>query len=348
MAEGARVGAGHGPGRRPRIASLLAEWYRRGHRDLPWRASRDPYRIWISEIMLQQTRAQAVIPYYRRFLERFPTVEALATAREEEVLTAWSGLGYYSRARNLWRASREIAASGDFPRTYAALRALAGIGDYTAAAVASMAFGEPHAAVDGNVLRVVARVENDSSDIGNGRVRERFRAVAQAWLDAADVHQTDPGTFNQAMMELGATVCLPRNPQCLLCPLAICCRAHQQGRASQLPVKLRRVEPVALAETLLVVRGRRGILLRQRPAGASRMAGFWDLPSPENLPAAQRRETLGSFRHTITHHHYTFTVEEARLGGRSAGGCRWFRPEELSDIPLSTTARKALKLAAAL
>ena len=172
------------------VGSLLLAWYARGHRELPWRTTRDPYPIWVSEIMLQQTRAQAVIPYYRRFLERFPTVEALAAAAEDDVLALWSGLGYYSRARNLRRAAQHIAA-----------------------AVGSIAFDLPFAVVDGNVLRVVARVTNDASDISAGRTRERFRETAQQWLDPRE-----PGQFNQALMELGATVCLPRHPLCLVCP----------------------------------------------------------------------------------------------------------------------------------
>lgn len=329
---------------RPAVAELLLGWYRRGHRDLPWRASRDPYRIWVSEIMLQQTRAQAVIPYYQRFLERFPTVEALAAAREEEVLTLWSGLGYYSRARNLLRAAREVAGAGAFPQTCAALRALPGIGDYTAAAIASIAFEEACAVVDGNVLRVVARVENDPADIGSARTRERFRTVAESWLE-----RRDPGAFNQALMELGATVCLPRNPLCLVCPLAACCQARAHGTAGELPVKLRRMEPVSLEGVLLVVRGSRGILLRRREAEARRMAGFWDLPSPEDLPAARPGRTLGTFRHTITHHHYTFTVKEALApaGWEHAedGALRWFQAAGRLEIPLSTTARKGLKVA---
>jgi A/G-specific adenine glycosylase len=326
---------------KPSLGARLVDWYRQGHRDLPWRSDADPYRIWVSEIMLQQTRAQAVIPYYLRFLDRFPTVEALAAAGEEEVLTLWSGLGYYSRARNLLRAAQSIAAVGAFPSRYAELRALPGIGDYTAAAVASIAFGEAVAVVDGNVLRVVARVENDAADVGAARTRERFRAVAEAWLDPRD-----PGAFNQAMMELGATVCLPRNPLCLLCPVAADCEAKREGTAAELPVKLRRMEPVALEETLLVVRSRRGFLLRQREPEARRMAGFWDLPSPADLPGARLGPTLGTFRHTITHHHYTFAVQEAVLPKSLLDGAlRWFRAEELAEIPLSTTARKGLKLA---
>ena len=319
---------------------LLTAWYARGHRDLPWRRTTDPYRIWISEIMLQQTRAQAVIPYFERFLERFPAVEALAAAAEEEVLALWSGLGYYSRARNLRKAALEIGAAGGFPRDYEALRALAGIGDYTAAAVGSIAFGLPHAVVDGNVLRVVARVENDSADIGAGRTRERFREVAQGWLDAGD-----PGGFNQALMELGATVCLPRNPLCLVCPLAEVCSARRSGTAAELPVKLRKQQAVRIGGELLVVERRGRVLLRQRDAASSRMAGFWDLPSPQDLPGAKKGPRIGAIRHTITHHHYTLDVRRATIARADRDGFRWFAPAALEAIPFSTTARKALKLA---
>ena len=336
MAARHRVIQGDRPGR---LARALLAWYRRGHRQLPWRATADPYRIWVSEIMLQQTRAQAVVPYYERFLARFPTVEALAAAAEDDVLTQWSGLGYYARARNLHRASAAIVAAGGFPRDYDAIRGLPGIGDYTAAAIASIAFQRPLAAVDGNVLRVVARVDNDAADIASPLTRERFRQVAQRWLDPRA-----PGTFNQALMELGATVCLPRNPLCLVCPLAAGCRARQEGTAAQLPVKLRRAVPVRIDSVLLLVQNGRRVLLRRREAGARRMAGFWDLPSSEHLPGARAGRSLGAFRHTITHHQFTFTVRAA--AARASGpSFRWFLPPELVEVPLSTTARKALKLA---
>jgi A/G-specific adenine glycosylase len=322
------------------VSRLLLDWYGRGHRALPWRATSDPYRIWVSEIMLQQTRAQAAIPYYERFLARFPTVEALAAASEDEVLALWAGLGYYTRARNLRRAAQEAVAAGGFPRDYEAIRALPGIGDYTAAAVASIAFGLPHAVIDGNVLRVVARVENDASDIGSPRTRARFRDVAQEWLD-----RRDPGRFNQAIMELGATVCLPRNPLCLVCPLSGRCRAREAGTAGELPVKLRKTQPVQLEGVLLIVRRNGRVLLRRRDAGESRMAGFWDLPAPGDLPRAAVGKRLGAFRHTITHHHYSLTVMAGRLGRGGLGEeFAWFAAEELGGIPLSTTARKGLKL----
>ena len=323
-----------GPG-----VKLLLAWYRRSHRDLPWRQTTDPYRIWVSEIMLQQTRVQAAIPYYRRFIDRFPTVEALAAAAEQDVLTLWAGLGYYSRARNLRRAAQQVVAAGGFPRDYAAIRALPGIGDYTAAAIASIVFQLPYAAVDGNVLRVVARVENDAADIASPRTRERFRAIAREWMG-----RRQPGVFNQALMELGAMVCLPKSPLCPLCPLEAGCLGRQQGITAQLPVKSRKTKPVRIAAVLLLLRKGGRVLLRRNEAGSKRMAGFWELPSPGQLPGARIGKGVGEFRHTITHHHYTFTVKAA--SGRAAGAeFAWFVPAQLADIPLSTAARKALQLA---
>jgi A/G-specific adenine glycosylase len=324
------------------IGRLLGGWYLRGHRDLPWRRTSDPYRVWVSEIMLQQTRAQAVVPYYERFLERFPSVEALSDASESDVLALWSGLGYYSRARNLRRAAREVVDSGGFPPDYESIRALPGIGDYTAAAVASIAFHQPFAVLDGNVLRVVARVENDASDIGAPRTRERFRQVAQSWLD-----RKDPGRFNQALMELGATVCLPRNPQCLVCPLAPHCRALAEGTVGQVPVKLRKTEPVQIEGVLLLVRRSGRILLSQNGPSARRLAGFWDLPEPDQLPAARVGSFVGEFRHSITHHRYRWSVYQAALdpGEAIAAPFAWFEAAQLAAIPLTTTARKGLQLA---
>jgi A/G-specific adenine glycosylase len=324
--------------KRAGIGQILLAWFRAGHRDLPWRGTRDPYRILVSEIMLQQTRAQAAIPYYARFLERFPTAEALAEAPEEAVLTAWSGLGYYSRARNLRRSAQAIVSAGVFPRDYEGLRALPGVGDYTAAAVGSIAFGLARAVLDGNVLRVVARITGDAADIGAPRTRERFRAVAQLWLDPED-----PGHFNQAMMELGATVCLPRNPLCLTCPVEALCRARAESLQNQLPVKLRKTEPVFVDAALLVIVSGGRVLLQQRPAGSRRMAGFWDLPSPEQLPEAEIGVRLGEFRHTITHHRYRITVFAASAT-EPAAGSGWFHTAELDSIPLSTTALKALRI----
>ena len=319
------------------FARKLLAWYRASARDLPWRRSGDPYRILVSEVMLQQTRAQTVIPYYGNFLTRFPTAAALAMASESEVLAAWSGLGYYSRARNLHRAARAIAEAGAFPRDYDAIRKLPGVGPYTAAAVASIAFGLPHVVVDGNVLRVVARIANDPSDIGASGTRARFEAIAAGWLDRGD-----PGAFNQALMELGATVCLPRDPLCLLCPVESECVARAAGVAASLPVKLRRAQPAHITSTLLLIEKNGDLLMWQRPETSSRMPGFWELPDLERLPAARVGAALGSFRHAITHHHYVFEVVRASIS-RTPKGFHWLSRRELEVQPLSTISRKALR-----
>jgi A/G-specific adenine glycosylase len=307
----------------------LFDWYRRAQRPLPWRATDDPYAIWISEIMLQQTRVATVLPYYQRWLQRFPTVQSLADAREQDVLHYWSGLGYYSRARNLHRAAKQMSA--EFPSDYDSIRALAGIGDYTAAAISSIAFGLPYAAVDGNVLRVISRLTNDSGDIGSAVTRQRLARAADRLLD-----RKHPGTFNQAMMELGATVCLPKKPHCLVCPVAEMCEARKHGKQNELPVKLRRITPVRIDRTLLIVRSQDRILFRQ-------LSGFWELPEPEHLPDAAIRECIGEFRHSITNHVYRFMVCEAFVKSNPYL-LQWLAPERLEYL-FSTTARKALHVA---
>jgi A/G-specific adenine glycosylase len=306
------------------IRTKLTRWFARAKRDLPWRRTRDPYAIWISEIMLQQTRVAAVIPYYERFLRRFPDAAALARAPEQELLAMWSGLGYYSRARNLQKAARQIVELGTFPNDYASLRELAGVGDYTAAAIASIAFGLPHAVVDGNVRRVIARLVNDS--------RANPQELADCLLD-----RRDPARWNQAVMELGATICLPREPLCDRCPVAVHCLAHSAGTQGDVPLKRAKPASVSLERTLLVIRRNGRVLL----APGARVKGFWDLPEP--LPDARLGAVLGEFTHTITHRHYRFTVQEARTA-RIPATCRWHTEKEIQEIPLSTVARKALRL----
>jgi len=311
----------------PTIRSLrlkLTRWYHRAHRDLPWRRTCDPYAIWISEVMLQQTRVAAVIPYYQRFLERFPDAAALAEAPEPELLALWSGLGYYSRARNLQKAAQQIVESGAFPKDYSAILALSGVGTYTAAAIASISFGLPHAVVDGNVRRVLARWTND----GHADAQQ----IANHLLD-----RRDPARWNQAVMELGATICLPREPLCGECPVASHCAARRAGTQNDLPLKRPKPAPERLERTLLVIRRHGRILLTPSP----RVKGFWDLPEhPANVRIGA---TLGDFRHTITHRHYSFTVKEATAQALLKGA-RWHTEKELGRIPLSTTALKALRL----
>jgi A/G-specific adenine glycosylase len=299
----------------------LLRWYDANKRDLPWRRTRDPYRIWVSEIMLQQTRVAAALPYYERFLERFPDVGALALSSEAEVLAAWAGLGYYSRARNLHRAAKLIAKAG-FPRGYEAIRALPGVGEYTAAAIASIAFGEPRAAVDGNVGRVITRLENEPSSVAEtaARLLDRKR----------------PGEFNQALMELGATLCLPREPRCGECPVAALCAARRLGRERELPVKRPRRAPVRIAKVLLVIRRNGRVLM-------CRQNGFWELPEPSQAPEAVPGPAAGTFRHTIMNRVYTVRVIRAKAG-RAPAGMRWLDAAALAREPVSTMARKALGL----
>jgi A/G-specific adenine glycosylase len=305
------------------IRTRLIRWYDGARRDLPWRRTRDPYAIWISEIMCQQTRVAAAIPYYERFVARFPDAAALAKAREEEVLALWSGLGYYSRARNLQKAAKQIADAGEFPSSYDAILELVGVGAYTAAAIGSIAFDLPHAVVDGNVRRVVARLTNDGA--------VDAQVVADQLLD-----RRDPARWNQAVMELGALVCVPREPKCGECPLERVCAARKAGTQAGLPGKKVKPETEKHERTLLVIRRGGKVLLTP----SSRVKGFWDLPEP--FAEARAGEVVGLFQHTITHRRYTFTVRQAT--GTASGGARWFEENKLGEIPLGTTAKKALRL----
>jgi A/G-specific adenine glycosylase len=322
------------------FSRVLIDWYQRHKRDLPWRHTRDPWRILVSEVMLQQTRAAAVIPYYTKFLMRYPQPQDLAGAPEQELLTLWAGLGYYSRARNLQKAAREITALGSFPRTLDGIRDLPGVGDYTAAAVASFSFSLPHAVLDGNVIRVMARVTNDSADIGAPSTRKRLQFAVDERLDARR-----PALFNQAIMELGATLCLPKKPQCLLCPVGDFCEGLRHGRVKELPVKLKKAVVIEEARTLLVILRAGRVLLRQRPAGDKRLAGFYELPESSDIPNARHKATVAQFQHAIVNHHYRMTVCEASLPPRfDESGWVRIALSDLEGIPLSTMARKALQL----
>jgi A/G-specific adenine glycosylase len=320
------------------IRRALLTWYARAKRDLPWRQSRDPYAIWISEIMLQQTRVAAVLPYYERFLRLFPTVEKLATAREDDVLTAWSGLGYYSRARNFRKAAIQVAQRGAFPDDYAAIRSLPGIGDYTAAAVASIAFGLPHAAIDGNALRVFSRLTADPGDIGSATTRNRLAALADELID-----RKRPGDFNQAVMELGATICLPKAPECSQCPLSRHCAAYQSGEQNQYPVKLRKAQKNEVSETLFYIERDGKVLFWRRDAASKRLAGFWELPEAVRVQhAVDGAQYVGKFRHTIVNTTYRFDVVSA-AARVVPPDLVWVAKDSLHRLPLSTTAKKALR-----
>ena len=259
-------------------APLLA-WYDEYRRVLPWREQVSPYRTWVSEIMLQQTRVQAVLPYFQRFMDAAPDVQALAALPEEQLMRLWQGLGYYSRARNLKKAAQTVVEDfgGVFPDSYDGLRRLAGVGDYTAGAILSIAFGQPVPAVDGNVLRVAARLTGDSRNVLEPKVRADFRRAM-----AETMPHDRPGDFNQALMDLGAAVCLPGGkPLCGQCPAASFCAARQQGTQALLPVREKKKEKREIPLTVFaMVREDGGAALRQRPKNGL-LAGLWELPHVE-------------------------------------------------------------------
>jgi A/G-specific adenine glycosylase len=323
----------------PRFRRALLDWFSVHQRDLPWRRRRDPYAIWISEIMLQQTRVVAVIPYYERFLARFPDFGTLAQAPENELLAYWSGLGYYYRARNLQKAAQTVCEAGEFPHEYAAIRKLPGIGDYTAAAISSISFDLPHAVVDGNVLRVLSRICADPTNIASVSGKQYFSALAGTLLDEAH-----PGAFNQAVMELGAVVCLPKNPHCLVCPVSDWCRARQAGTQADFPVKIVPRRSVRQKRTLFWVQQENRILAWQRPPTSRLMPGFWELPESEQLPNATPLHQLGSFRHGITFHNYVFELWAATVAELS-NSCAWVDLADVERLPVSTVLKKGVRLA---
>jgi A/G-specific adenine glycosylase len=324
--------------------ALLA-WFDEHRRDLPWRRTRDPYAIWVSEIMLQQTRVAAVLEHYARWMQRFPTIAALAEASEDEVLALWSGLGYYRRARMLHRAAQTVVAErgGRMPETAAELRTLPGIGEYTSAAIASIAFGETIPVVDGNVERIVTRIFSLAPARGDtlpAAAKGDQAVLARAIRDHVRtlLSEERPGDANQAMMELGATVCLPRAPLCLYCPLELWCQTRGEH------VVPKRKPPVArdIFYAFATRQGKHGqeVLLQQRAGDASLMAGMWELP--EIAAPAAEAEVLLRLRHAITVTNYTVRVlpsHQRSTNDRQA----WIARDALSVLPLTGLARKVLR-----
>lgn len=344
--------------------SLLA-WYRANRRDLPWRRSRDPYRIWFAEIMLQQTRIAAVLPYYEKFLARFPTLDTLARARESEVLKYWAGLGYYSRARNLHNAARTIVAEheGKFPQDPKAALALPGIGEYTAAAILSIAFNAPLAALDGNVARVLARLFVIRGDLRAPKKWHCLTKIAQQLLPA-----NSPGDWNQALMELGETICTPRSPQCARCPIAKYCKARALSIAHKLPAPRQKRKTVRLqiAAAVLVDPQRRTLLTRLPGAhDSSIFSRLWQFPA---ITSASRNgnaaaellaylrsslacephslEPLPSVTHTVTYRQITLVPFLARVNTLPClPECRMIALEKLSSLAVSSATKKIARVA---
>ncbi len=337
-----------------RIRQSLAAWYRRARRDLPWRHTRDPYAIWVSEIMLQQTRVDTVIPRYGRWLARFPTVKALAKAPLDDVLAEWAGLGYYARARHLHRAACEVVEQygGELPADVAAVRALPGVGRYTAGAILSLAFGQREPILDGNVIRVLTRLHAIDEDPHASPTQERLWALA-----AELVADGDPSEINQGLMELGATVCTPRRPACTACPLARQCRAHATGRSETLPAPSRPTRVVAVEQvSVALVRDDKILLARRPPTGL--WGGLFELPTDERRPGesldtAVRRvaeervglrfdswQPLPVFHHVLSHRRMTFhgayaSVDRGPVRRRGYDAHRWVTLEAARSLGIS-------------
>jgi A/G-specific adenine glycosylase len=339
------------------VRGLLA-WYGRARRDLPWRRSQDPYRVWVSEIMLQQTQVERVIDFYSRFLERFPTVAALAAAAEHDVLRLWEGLGYYRRARQLHAAAKAIVAdhAGEFPQTVAGLRGLPGIGRYTAGAIASIAFDLPEPIVEANSRRVIARLAGHAAPLGTVAGDEPIWELA-----AGLVPKQHPGRFNQALMDLGAMVCTPEQPLCGTCPLADHCSARRTNRVAEIPMKAARRAVEEIQETAVLVRRAGRVLVVQRGPGEW-WEGLWDFPRLPGAARAARRgiersellsglacgaaSRLGTITHTVTHHRITLDVVAcaAGRGGRASPGRRWVTATALRSLAMTSPGRRIARM----
>lgn len=335
------------------ITTKVLDWYKTHARPLPWRATRDPYAIWVSEIMAQQTRIETVLPYYERWLEQFPTVQALAEAEENQVLKAWEGLGYYSRARNMQKAARLIVTEyhGQLPRSAAELQKLPGIGPYSAAAIASIAFGEPVLAVDGNVRRVGARLFKIDHPLGSRELDQALREHLQGIIP-----ETVPGDFNQALMELGARVCVAGRPRCSECPLQVDCLALQAGVQTSLPVSPERPTVPHYLVTAAVIEEHGKVLLAKRPEQGL-LGGMWEYPGgklEEGETHAQglQREIMeelgadievgkqvGKFQHAYTHFKVTLFAYRCRvtsgiLQALVAQEIQWVAISDLEQYPM--------------
>ncbi len=338
----------------PALVEPLVAWYRQTRRSLPWREGKDPYRIWISEIMLQQTRIEAVIPYYHRFLSEVPSPAALAELADDRLMKLWEGLGYYSRARNLKAAAKVIVAEhgGSLPADYAALRSLKGIGDYTAGAIASIAFGLPEPAVDGNVLRVLMRVTGREDDVAEAATKKRVTL----WLRAIYPQGEDAGDLTEGLMELGERICIPAGvPRCAECPLRPLCVAHRDGLWQELPRKSPKKEKRTEEYTVLLLLHNGRVALRKRP-DSGLLAGLWEFP---NLSGKRSREEIEDFltdrgldphaltpsvnaTHVFTHVTWHMTGYAAECG-RPSEDYVWVSAEELRGAYALPTAFKAYR-----
>ncbi len=325
---------------------------------MPWRRTRDPYAIWVSEVMLQQTRVTTVIPYYERWMKRFPSIERLAVAEDDDVLHAWQGLGYYSRAKSLKAGAREVVRrfAGRVPRDPKTLATLPGIGPYTAGAIASIAFGERAAIVDGNAVRVLTRLYALPGDPGRAPLKAEIWKLAEGLVPASGAEH-----FNQALMELGATVCAPTKPKCDQCPLARDCLAHARGAVARFPELPKRAAPTRVNMVAAVAQQNDRVLLSQLPDGAPRWAGMWQFPnavrnrgeSSEHALARLLRDSrleavigqrLSIVRHSVTRYRIELEVYQVRVKTKGPSALVWKRARELEDLALPAAHRRIAKL----
>ena len=284
------------------FAAILLQWFKKNGRSLPWRETNDPYAIWLSEVILQQTRITQGTSYWKRFMAQWPTVNDLAAATEDEVLKAWQGLGYYSRARNLHTAAQQVVELGGFPQTFKDLKTLKGVGDYTAAAIASIAFSEPTAVVDGNVYRVLSRYYGIDTPVDSTKGKKEFQALAQSLLPT-----NEPADYNEAIMDFGAVQCTPTSPRCNACPLCETCIAFREQRINELPVKSKKVKQRKRHFTYLYIEHEGKIAIHQRGAGDI-WQGLWELPQAEQLTSAtdnvwktEAQPLQKGVKHLLTH-----------------------------------------------
>ncbi|MBY6038383.1 A/G-specific adenine glycosylase [Fictibacillus nanhaiensis] len=342
----------------------LLEWYRENKRTLPWRKNQDPYRVWVSEIMLQQTRVDTVIPYFERFTTLFPTLHDLAYADEEKVLKAWEGLGYYSRVRNLQTAVREVCESygGKVPDTPREIASLKGVGPYTAGAILSIAYGVPEPAVDGNVMRVLSRILLIEEDISKPKTRVTFEKAVRELIS----HE-DPSSFNQALMELGALICTPKSPACLLCPMRDLCRGFEEGKQRELPVKLgkTKVRKAKMAAGIIV--GEDGSLLLHKRPSEGLLANMWEFPNTEYVGSKKDEEAValtdyveenveadvmleekvGYIEHVFSHLKWEIQIWKGKMEVSKKElppDWKWVSVSELDNYPFAVSHQKIIRL----
>ncbi len=342
------------------VGAGILHWYEEVKRDLPWRRTRDPYKIWVSEVMLQQTRVETVIPYWNRFIELFPTIEQLAEAPEPNVLKAWEGLGYYSRVRNLQKGAQVVRDKfgGRVPDTLDEISTLPGVGPYTAGAILSIAYDVDVPAVDGNVFRVLSRIFLIEEDIMKPKTRRTFESLAEFLIPPGRA-----ASFNQGLMELGATICIPKNPRCHACPVQAKCRAQEEGIQEQLPIKEKKKPPRPVDMTAALLRDGDRVLIRRRPESGL-LAGMWEFPGGERLEGMTLEESLtahlrdafgvqanprslfAQVQHTFSHLQWDMRVYECALTAgqvREQEDVKWVAISDLSTYTFPVAHGKVVK-----